>query len=509
MNNKPQPLNNLICFLFVGIGFLAAQVSTRELPPSQELQLSSEFVPTVTMPEVDVESLLIEDESAPKDEPFRFGYSMPVTLSLTNSGYWQDLPDGARLWRLNLQVPGALTVNLLYSRYFVPEGGKLFIYNADYEMVLGAFTSFNNKEHGEFSTAPVAGDLITVEYYEPAGAAGLSQISISDVIHGYRDFFGLSDRNYGDSGACNNNVMCPVGEPWTDDIRSSAMIILSGGTRLCSGALVNNVRQDFSQYFLTANHCLTGSVNSWIILFNYQSPGCNNQNGSVADYVQGTTLRAANSHSDFALVELNEEIPPEYNVYYSGWSAIDTPPETPVGIHHPSGDIKKITFDYDYGISSGWNNNDGSHWRIANWEDGTTEGGSSGSPIYNSEHRIVGQLHGGQASCQNNINDYYGKIARSWDYGTSASNRLRDWLDPDNTGALVLDGIDPNLIYTLGDVNDDSELNVLDVVLIVNIILHQIEPTYVQTLSADLNEDGVVNVLDVIGLINIIVNNGN
>ena len=42
----------------------------------------------------------------------------------------------------------------------------------------------------------------------------------------------------------------------------------------------------------------------------------------------------------------------------------------PVGIHHPSGDIKKISFDYNNASNSG------NYWDVNNWEDGTTEPGS-------------------------------------------------------------------------------------------------------------------------------------
>ncbi len=248
-------------------------------------------------------------------------------------------------------------------------------------------------------------------------------------------------RNYGDSGSCNNNVNCPEGDPWQDHNRSVAMILTAGGSRICSGALINNVRQDQTQYFLTANHCLGGN-NNWIFMFNYESPGCSNQNGPTNQTVQGSILRASRSTSDFALLELTETIPSSYNVNYAGWSAVNTPPQDPVCIHHPSGDIKKISFDYDAGVSDGWSNNDGSHWRIVSWEDGTTEPGSSGAPLFDDNYRIVGQLHGGQASCSFNFNDYFGKFSASWDWGNNSSSRLKDWLDPDNTGTLILDSYD-------------------------------------------------------------------
>ncbi len=451
-----------IALAFISVSF--AQVSAGGEPYSFSHNVRGE-IQTVTMPEVDVESLLMEDEDAPKDEPFRFGYPNPVNYNLTNSGTWEDLPDGSRLWRLRIVSPGAQSINLIYDRFHLPPGGEFFVYNEDRTTVYGAFTEQNNKPHYEFATTPTPGDVTILEYVHPGGDLSDTEISITSVIHGYRNIFQLMERNFGDSGACNNNVNCPEGDPWQDEKRSVAMILLSSGFRICTGAMVNNVRQDLTPYFLTANHCL-GGENTWIFMFNYESPSCNNVDGPTTYTVQGSTLIANNSPSDFALLELQETPPESYNIHYAGWSAVETPPQQPVCIHHPSGDIKKITFDYDVGISDGWTIDDGSHWRIADWEDGTTEPGSSGSPLFDSDHRIVGQLHGGQASCSNNVNDYYGKFSYSWNLGGSPSSRLRDWLDPDNTGTLVLDGIDavdlpsPELSYSAGDLSVQVNMGV-------------------------------------------------
>ena len=442
----------LCAFLLIAgnVGF--AQISTGGIPYSFENNVRSDFQ-ILTLPEVEVEALLAEDEIASKDEPLRFGYPHSVSLDMNNSGTWQDLPDGTKLWRLQINCPEARSINLIYNDFHLPPEGEFYVYNDDLTSVYGAFTENNNKVHREFSTTPTSGSTTILEYHHPSENISDVSISISSVIHGYRDVFALLNRNFGDSGGCNNNVNCPEGIPWEEEIRSAAMILSSGGFRLCSGAMVNNVRQDLTPYFLTANHCL-GGESTWIIMFNYQSPTCANTDGPTNFTVQGTTLLANRSQSDFALLLLQETPPESYNVHFAGWSAIDTAPQEPVSIHHPSGDIKKISFDYDQGISDGWTNNDGSHWRIATWEDGTTEPGSSGSPLFDQNHRIVGQLHGGEASCSNNVNDYYGKVSTSWDAGSSSSSRLKDWLDPDDTGTMVLDGMnaidlpDPELSYS-------------------------------------------------------------
>ena len=429
-------LNQKILFIIlILMNFIISQVSQGGNPKSFELNLRSNVEEKV-MDYIDVEALINEDNQADKEIPFRFGYDIPVSINLENSGTWDLLDDGSRLWRIKIKSEDAFSINLIFDEYNLPNEAELFVYSENLDMVLGAFTSLNNKDYGGMATSPIEGDVIFLEYYESNSANFRGQLSISHVVHGYKDVFFKEDRDYGDSGSCNNNVNCSEGDLWDNEIRAAAMILSSNGSRLCSGSMINNVRQDLTPYFLTANHCIYGNTDSWIIMFNYESPGCANENGPTNMTVQGTTLRSSGAGSDFALFELSEIPPESYEIHYSGWSALDVAPVQPVAIHHPSGDIKKISFDYENGISDGWSGNDGSHWRVADWEDGTTEPGSSGSPLYDADHRIVGQLHGGEASCSYNVNDYYGKFSTSWNSGLST------WLDPDNTGTLVLDGTD-------------------------------------------------------------------
>ena len=76
------------------------------------------------------------------------------------------------------------------------------------------------------------------------------------------------------------------------------------------------------------------------------------------------------------------------------------------------------------------------------WEIGVTEGGSSGSPLFNQNGHIIGELFAGQAACNglsdNNDFDIYGRFATAWD-GATSSTRLKDWLDPLNLNPPTLD----------------------------------------------------------------------
>ncbi|QQS29646.1 MAG: PKD domain-containing protein [Sphingobacteriales bacterium] len=418
-----------------------AQVSAGGTPYSiAHPEIVGAAIPVITLPAVDIEALILEDMvNDAKNQPFRFGAEIKTMIGLDNSGIWETLPNGDRLWRVSVYSKKAKTLNFVFSSFYMPPGAKLHLYNGSKSEIIGAFTSSNNKSHGLFSTGLIRGDLTTFEYYEPAQVSGQGRLSISKAVHGYRGFFS-PEKGFGDSGSCNNNVNCPEAADWQDQKRSVALII-SGGFRACTGAMVNNVNNDCTPYFLTANHCLDSSVSTWVFMFNYESPDCTNIDGPLNQTASGCTLMASASASDFALVLLSEVPPIDYNIYYSGWSAESTPGTSSVGIHHPAGDIKKITFNEDVLVSSeGLSGVTDSHWEVTEWEDGTTEGGSSGSPLFDQNKRIVGQLHGGTASCNSLTYDAYGKVAYSWSTGTTATTRLRDWLDPVNTGILAIDG---------------------------------------------------------------------
>jgi len=329
-----------------------------------------------TMPKIDLGQLMAEDEinDGYKDIPWRFGENLYVELNLQNSGTWEILEKGDKLWRLGIECPGAYTINLTFDNYYLPPGARLYVYNAKKSHLIGAFTEINNQEDKIFATTLVMGDAIVIEYYEPHNAKFSGELNLWRVTHGYRDAYGYA-KAFGSSGSCNNNVACSEGDPWVNEIKSACMLV-SGGSSYCSGALVNNTNEDGTPYLLTANHCYS-DPSSWVFWFNWQSATCANPvSEPLYDAISGAVLRARNSASDFCLVELNSTPPAGYNVFYSGWNRQDAASTSSVGIHHPSGDIKKISFDYDPSVTSDYDPSPylaNSHWEITAWNDGTTE----------------------------------------------------------------------------------------------------------------------------------------
>lgn len=423
-----------------------------EEPKSSSLQDKSlEQVDRKTLKKVDVERLLDEDrkrgKSPQRPGPLRFAVSEEVAFDLNNSGTWQTLPDG-RLWRLRIHSPRAVSQNLGITRFTLPEGAKLWIYDPLLKQVEGPYTSRHRSHRGSLWTPIIDGDEIVVELFVPGGFSR-AVVEIGVVNKGYRGF----EKDGGDKnhGACNNDVVCPEGNPWRDQIRSVARYTIDG-VSLCTGQLVNNTAQDFTPYFLSANHCGVSSANDDTLVFywNFEAPNCGDQNGgSLAQNQTGAIFRASNAPSDFVLVELAQNPDLAFNVFFTGWDASGTAPASTVGIHHPSGDVKSISFNTNAVTSTAYGsstvNPAQDHWRVDDWEDGTTEGGSSGSCLWDAAtKRCLGQLHGGNASCASVTDDWYGKLSVSWNGGGTAATRLRDWLDPGNTGSLAIDG-DPHI----------------------------------------------------------------
>lgn len=419
-------------------------------PLTLDGQLDSlENVPRVQLEALDFEALRAEDaqrEAQPGVAP-RFAVPHPVSLSNDADGRWEEGPGDTLVWRLRIHAPKASSINLGFSRYQLPAGAELHLFSEDGKRRIRPFTAEDNKPHGQLWTPILEGDSMVLELQVPAALRGDAFVEVGSINYGYR---GLNER----SGSCNVDVACPEGEDWQDQIQSVARITV-GGSSLCTGAMVNNVIGDETPYFLTAHHCGLGPGNASTLVtyWNYEnstcrppgSPGAGGSgDGSLSQFISGSTFRAGNSATDFTLAELDAQPDPEWEVAYVGWDARDQATDWAVAVHHPRGDEKRISFENDpttiTALGSATPDPGGTHIRVADWDLGTTEDGSSGSPLFSPEGRVVGQLHGGYAACGNNLADWYGRIAVSWD-GSSSSNRLRDWLDPSDTGTLFIDAL--------------------------------------------------------------------
>ena len=446
MKNRLIYLKSLILALFLLPGILFSQVNSGGLPISSLTALNTDFA-SVNMPAFDVNQFLQEDYDnlSKPDIPFRFGKVFDVNYNLNNSGTWEPLPDGSRVWRLALNSENAVSINLFLGEFFMPKGAMLYVYNSDKSSLLGAFTELNNNESNKLAIAPTLGSRTILEYYEPVYSKNKGKLKVSQVVHAYKDIFGVLTM---DELECNININCPVGAPWVEQKRSVTRITFNqgGSGYLCTGSLINNALQNRSLLYLTAEHCAPDDHASMTFYFNYENPTCYGSGGNLSQTMSGATLKASNYATDFRLVQLNGTLPGSYNAYFNGWDRSGANPTNEVAIHHPGGANKKISFDNNPATNS---NGFGGRlpngfWQVI-WDLGMTEGGSSGCPLYDQNKRVVGQNLGGATSqCSNPqiVTKVFGKLSRSWDYGGSSTNQLKDWLDPNNSGIQTLDGID-------------------------------------------------------------------
>ncbi len=435
------------CFLALALP-LFAQVSHGGAPlwTTPGTNMGNPAWPVHRMPGIDLDALRAADAVTDqvKSAPWRFGQEFEADISLSD-GVWFEI-NGTSVWRTQIQAAGALAMSLSFSEFAVPKGGQLFIWNADLIEFIGGFDHRNMKPWGGLATGLVAGDAVVVELQVPTGMEDAVALHIDQVVHAYRDIAGktaviaekLGEQRgpFGNSGDCNINVNCPEGATWQCEKRSVALIV-QGGFAVCTGALVNNTAQDGSPLFLTANHCLGGNVGNWTFYFNHETEGCEGNSGPTNQSVSGAELLSSSGASDFGLLLLDETPPENYNVFYAGWDGTDAETiQSATGIHHPSGDLKKICIEEDAPYHD--NAAGAAVWWIDAWEDGVTEGGSSGSPLFDQNHRIIGQLYGGAAACSGNVNngqfDYYGRM------GVSFNNGITEHLDPLGLGIEVLDG---------------------------------------------------------------------
>lgn len=432
-----------------------AQLSQPIAPKS--LSSTVQAAATFDMPAINRRA--IDQEDAKEDEynqPMRVAYPFPTDYTM-KEGTWTTLPNGDRIWQLRVVASGAQAISLLYENFYLPEGATMHVFNPKTGETIGAFTYANNKASRKFATALTYGDQAIVEIFEPKAQRGQASLTISQVGHAYRlvEVIDAAENAQRASGACQVNVNCsPEGDNWQVQKRGVARILLNG-SGLCTGSLLNNTAQDGKPYFLTADHCI-GSLDAlgntdasgYVFYWNYERTGCPETSPTTSTQTtSGAVLRANDDGSDFALFELTEDPNSLYSVYFNGFNANATPASSGVGIHHPAGDYKKIATHSIAPVSFTFGGRPAdSYWNIS-WDatpngHSVTEGGSSGSPLFESTGVVIGQLFGGSSvNCSDPANDpgYYGKIAYSWNNGTAtqAARRLRDWLDPIGGGTTL------------------------------------------------------------------------
>ena len=448
----------LIVILLLCAGVSQAQISQGGKPWLLKTPtLFSEYIETVQLPSLDVDAARKEDAKRP-DYP-RYAAPVIADISTENAGFWTVKPGGDQIWHCAVESEGAEGLILLFDQFRLPDGAMLYAFTPDGNKILGGYTRESCSSSGKFTIGPFEGSKVVFELFLPAGKElSTTDFHLNRVDVVYNKEQGDQPEDFDDALPCNININCPEGAEYQTEKKGVARILMifADGAAWCSGSLIANTDETPEPYFLTANHCQlllpTPYFDQWVFYFHYESPICptpaSEPNSST---VLGCERVSYRMETDFMLLKLSP-IPPNFDVYFNGWSRDDvTPIDSSVFIHHPSGDIKKISVD-DHAASIhpqalNWGGVFGispphTHWRTIP-DHGTFQPGSSGSPLLTPDHKIVGQLHGGSWNMFDQCivtGSYFGMFSLSWDEGNFPDRRLRDWLDPSGTDKLEQDG---------------------------------------------------------------------
>jgi len=434
-----------------------------------------EQVAVETLRDLDLAAIRTEDfQNDNNGAPFRFAIPQTVQITPFTHGTWEEVEPKVQMWRLRVEAPTATHLNFGFTRYSMPTGAQLYIYSADQTAAIRPFTDADNADHGQLWTPIIPGKQVVIELTIPVEVMQKLELELGSIGIGYRGYLMqdlTDDSPTPRSGSCNMDVACSPADPWRLQVHGVSVLQISGSLN-CTSFMVNNTAQDLKPYLMTAAHCgvTSGTAASVVAYWNFENSTCRPPgsgasggpgDGPLTQFTSGSTFRAGNSASDFTLVELSSSPNPAWNVSWLGWDRNGLNPPDGACIHHPGVDEKRLTF---------WNSvthpSHGSSWPCSSfpgpgadthirvyWDPApafsptipqVTEGGSSGSPLFDNNKRVIGQLHGGPSACGStgdNLSDCYGRISTSWTGGGTSSTRLSDWLDPLATGVTFLDTI--------------------------------------------------------------------
>lgn len=399
------------------------------------------------LPTPDLQKIFLKDmeESGKMTRRLRVAETIPAGVRMSEIAAWQELPDGSHLWRGRFSSWGAYFLSFDLSEFELPRWGTMHFISVDRDYYDGPYTSRNNSDHRTFGSPMVPGDSAVVEVRIPAGAP-LPDFTFDNVYWGYRNFRNILAVPFRDGRpvmipekaigvpfkGCEVDVNCPEGDAWQEEKRAVAQPY--DGNFICSGAAINSTDDTCTEYhFLTAAHCFgSGKAKRLRFYWNYENSCCGCSDAPIDQVTIGSVYLGGDSGSDTYLVRLTEIPPENWYVALAGFDATGAIPQSGTTIHHPMDLPKKISHEYHaltIGGPGGWGDD---HWRINHWEVGTTEPGSSGSNLWDQNHRSVGVLTGGTAVCGEGW-DEYGMLAVAW------TNGLDQHLDPGSTGQMQTD----------------------------------------------------------------------
>ena len=454
--NSQFPIPNsqfpiLISILMImGFSPIHSQVLTRHLAPDQNTEEIIPFpldenIPYYMQPEVDFDKVLEQDMANGITIP-RFAVKVEQNYTVKD-GLWSQL-GGMRIWQIGFSASDASSLNFLISDLNLPIKSEMFILSKNGRIIHGPITPDVIFDQVYASDIIESNDAIIVVKCNKDNYNQFS-INVNGVCQGIPK--PIETRDWQDADSCNYDVNCSVGAGWENE-RDAVALVIKNGTEWCSGSLVNDECQDLRPFFLTAFHCLDlnedgelsnseKDLSNYTFRFKYEAsdPKCPGKStGTQGNWItySGAVFKAAYFTSDFVLAELNGSIKGQSQITVAGWDNRNITPTSTTIIHHPIGDAKKITLDFDTAQQSTIKG------RQCWWlqvDLGATDHVSSGAPYFNQDKRIIAQHYGvndANLPVCSRANKFGGRFDLSWTGGGTNDTRLSNWLggsNPPNT----------------------------------------------------------------------------
>lgn len=398
---------------------------------------------TVRLPRLAIDSL---KEAAQKQTgTYAFAQGFPVEYPLGERGAMTGKSDGSVVRSVEFTCENATSMGVLFSRLSLEEGDTLYLVSEN--DFLGPITKSSGFVTENVLLPFLQGNRLIVEF-KTRNRGSLRSVVIGTVGSSFR---ALPNGNSMSEDVCSLHA---ASHPLLSKVKQSVCALIyyeDYSFYYASGSLINNTSGDGTPYVLTAEHTIGSEAvaKTSVAFFNYESPhGRSDIRGPMEFFIPGSTLISFNSNLDLSLLRLPSLPRRDFRPYMAGWSRESSPHAPFYGIHHPSGTCKRVSIEND-AISpqtlevEGYTYAPYAHWNVKRWDVGTTEGGSSGSPLLDSNLRIVGALTSGSSTCLSPVSDDYYRLSVAWDYSSAPAAQLKYWLDPTSSNVTVLDGTDP------------------------------------------------------------------
>ncbi len=388
---------------------------------------------------------------------------------------WQTSPRGGQIAAITFASEQAFGMRIGVLVDALPASAQLRVYEVDFRDEAFEISGQRvnqiieaNRDAGEDSdagrtwwTPGFDGEAVTLEIELPAGTSASDvRISVPQIVHMFESLsVHVADENEvelkaGTAGDCMENSTCYDQYAAQRDAVARMLFVRDGSAYLCTGTLINDKAGSGTPYFMTANHCIpTQAAASTLQTFwFYRAPSCNSRSLSAASKTlkSGATLLATAKVPDFTLLKLNDT--PPAGAVFAGWDSAAQQNSAPVvGIHHPAGDLQKISFGKIFGTSActagvgsyncTYTEKMTENFYRVQWSKGAAQGGSSGSAMF-VNGLLTGVLSTSNATCSNSngINNY-ARFDRIF-------SQISKWINVDAPSASTQDGAARTAVYS-------------------------------------------------------------